>query len=149
MPNILQNTLKSNWRNYSPGGKRMKIKNIPFGGKINNNLRAMGTKKVGVLENNFAYMSDIINFAKSDTLNKSPFSRRVKLSELTQEEQNQLTPEQYLILYRKEKSNKDREVIEDLRQDSRQIRGTIRTGLGVSAEGRRWATSLGVLPKLQ
>jgi len=57
------NQLPQNWRNYSPGGKRRKINRIPFGGKINEEFRAMGTKRIGIPKVSFMYMCDIANFS--------------------------------------------------------------------------------------
>lgn len=49
--NIFQNKLPSSWRQYAPGGVRPKVANIPFNGVLGPKLRAMGTKRVGVLPN--------------------------------------------------------------------------------------------------
>jgi hypothetical protein len=63
MSNGIVNELPQNWRNYSPGGKRRKMFKIPFGNKINTELRAMGTKRIGIPSRSFSYyMCDIANF---------------------------------------------------------------------------------------
>lgn len=61
--NILQNKLTPTWKDRIPGGKRPKIKHMPWMGEMNNELRAMGTKRVGVLpnkmfSNNYNYMAN-------------------------------------------------------------------------------------------
>ena len=50
---MLINKLEPAWRKYSPGGKRRRMIKIPFNGKINNELRAMGTKRVPVVSASF------------------------------------------------------------------------------------------------
>jgi hypothetical protein len=49
--NKLVNKLTPAWKATSPGGIRKKLIKIPFNGQINDNLRAMGTKRVPVLSN--------------------------------------------------------------------------------------------------
>lgn len=51
--NFTVNKLKAAWRNYSPGGKRRKIVRLPFMGQINNNIKAQGTKRIGVVPRAF------------------------------------------------------------------------------------------------
>lgn len=50
---MLENQLEPAWRKYSPGGVRKRMTKIPFNGVVNNNLRAMGTKRVPVVSASF------------------------------------------------------------------------------------------------
>lgn len=50
---MLENKLDAAWRNYSPGGVRKRMTKIPFNGVVNNDLRAMGTKRVPVVSASF------------------------------------------------------------------------------------------------
>lgn len=52
---MLVNKLDAAWRAYSPGGKRKKMIKIPFNGKYNSQLRAMGTKRIPVVSSKFSY----------------------------------------------------------------------------------------------
>lgn len=58
---MFTNQLPAAWRNYSPGGKRRKITKIPFNGVVNNELRAMGTKRIPVMSSKFSYAQQGIN----------------------------------------------------------------------------------------
>lgn len=49
--NNLVNKLSPAWKSRSPGGVRKKMVKIPFNGVVNDDLRAMGTKRVPVLSN--------------------------------------------------------------------------------------------------
>lgn len=76
--NLNLNKLDATWRRKAPGGMRPKITRIPFMGEINNNLRAMGTKRVGVMPNSLfrrvdTGMLDMANM-KQTTASFAPFS---------------------------------------------------------------------------
>lgn len=73
--NQLSNKLEPAWRKYAPGGKRPKLIKIPFKGVMDNNLRAMGTKRTGVLPNRlFSRRNSSAIFSMSTMSNVGSFS---------------------------------------------------------------------------
>lgn len=63
---MLLNKLDPAWRDYSPGGTRKKITKIPFNGEVNNELRAMGTKRVPVVSASFMQAPPIPAYVSPD-----------------------------------------------------------------------------------
>lgn len=161
MPNILQNKLNSNWKNYSPGGKRRKVTNIPFMGQLNNDIRAMGTKKVGVLpnkfSNGFAFMQ-LVNFSKKDSIQEAEarhhpgrfkpyFTRNIKYSDLTPDDLKQLSPQEVALLRKREEEELADKRYQNFRQDIRQTRSSWNSALSTSKELRNWGLVTGMLQK--
>lgn len=149
----MQNVLKQNWRNYSQtNGKRRKITHIPVDGKINNNLRAMGTKRIPIPKQNFNfYYMSTVNFSNVEQnlpLDLSRYKKRknLRIADLTQQEINSLTSEEFKLL----KDKEDEEVAQDQYkqqiQQSRKSRATYRLGIETLREARNWSNTLGLLP---
>lgn len=158
----MENILNQNWRNYSQSqGKRRKMNHIPVGGQINENLRAMGTKRIPVLKRNFSYVNNdpIINFAAithtSQPSNENPpelslnrYHRRknVQLDYLTPNELKKLTPDEIAALEKKQREEEEAARIKLNNQNSRKMRSTVRLGLETVRESRNWGRALGLLP---
>lgn len=132
--NVLQNQLPAKWRNYSPGGKRRKVINIPYKNKISH-LRAQGTKRSPVLANRFSYMDDnLVNFAN---LGVSGTNIR-PIEEYTSDELAMLSPDQKRIAIEKQ----IRKQKEDERRAKTDARAGYRAGLDTVREGRGWINTI-------
>jgi len=131
------------WRKYSPDGKRKRMTNIPFGGKISK-LKAQGTKVVPVVSS-FSYMAEFALVQPTRVKGSKKQTNYLPFNDYTAEQRANMTPEELRIAAEKQK----RQDSEIRRKDDSSRRSGYRTILdtvgevrGGSRELREWNRAL-------
>lgn len=147
--NVLFDPKKQNqpWRQYSPNGKRRRVVNIPFNGKISN-IKAQGTKVIGVTpaafsKHKYSHMS-MYNF-NPDSYTSFSANKYKPFYMYTAEERAKMTPDELKIaaqLQQREDFNRNYRKNSARRSTTRLGLDTIGEVRGLSRELRGWSEVL-------